>query len=42
MSRYSHDNIVTCSRDGSAIIWIPKSRKPHVSFRIDIIQVSIF
>ncbi|KAI3819205.1 hypothetical protein L1987_13030 [Smallanthus sonchifolius] len=26
---YSHDNIVTCSRDGSAIIWIPKSRKSH-------------
>ncbi|MFS8014226.1 putative transcription factor WD40-like family [Helianthus anomalus] len=28
-SWYSHDNIVTCSRDGSAIIWIPKSRKSH-------------
>ncbi|XP_076901951.1 uncharacterized protein LOC143556546 [Bidens hawaiensis] len=26
---YSHDNIVTCSRDGSAIIWILKSRKSH-------------
>ncbi|KAL8138375.1 hypothetical protein V2J09_004376 [Rumex salicifolius] len=25
----SHDNIVTCSRDGSAIIWIPRSRKSH-------------
>ncbi|XP_071741862.1 uncharacterized protein [Rutidosis leptorrhynchoides] len=28
-SWYSHDNIVTCSRDGSAIIWIPRSRKSH-------------
>ncbi|KAL8232778.1 hypothetical protein R6Q57_002556 [Mikania cordata] len=28
-SWYSHDNIVTCSRDGSAIIWIPKSRKSY-------------
>ncbi|XP_021730241.1 PH-interacting protein-like [Chenopodium quinoa] len=26
---FSHDNIVTCSRDGSAIIWIPRSRKSH-------------
>ncbi|KAJ8573705.1 hypothetical protein K7X08_010216 [Anisodus acutangulus] len=26
-SWFSHDNIVTCSRDGSAIIWTPKSRK---------------
>ncbi|XP_058770312.1 uncharacterized protein LOC131643955 isoform X2 [Vicia villosa] len=26
---YSHDNIVTCSRDGSAIIWIPRSRRSH-------------
>uniref|UniRef100_A0A0R0G1B4 Bromo domain-containing protein n=1 Tax=Glycine max TaxID=3847 RepID=A0A0R0G1B4_SOYBN len=25
----NHDNIVTCSRDGSAIIWIPKSRRSH-------------
>ncbi|XP_065863791.1 uncharacterized protein [Euphorbia lathyris] len=25
----SHDNIVTCSRDGSAIIWIPRSRRSH-------------
>ncbi|GJT31924.1 PH-interacting protein-like isoform X1 [Tanacetum coccineum] len=24
-----YDNIVTCSRDGSAIIWITKSRKSH-------------
>ncbi|RDX89617.1 Bromodomain and WD repeat-containing protein 1, partial [Mucuna pruriens] len=24
---YCHDNIVTCSRDGSAIIWVPRSRK---------------
>uniref|UniRef100_A0A803M7J1 Bromo domain-containing protein n=1 Tax=Chenopodium quinoa TaxID=63459 RepID=A0A803M7J1_CHEQI len=23
---FSHDNIVTCSRDGSAIIWVPRSR----------------
>lgn len=30
--RFCHDNIVTCSRDGSAIIWIPRSRKSHVSF----------
>ncbi|XP_019197386.1 PREDICTED: PH-interacting protein [Ipomoea nil] len=29
-SWFSHDNIVTCSRDGSAIIWIPKSRKSPV------------
>ncbi|KAJ6324663.1 hypothetical protein OIU76_011872 [Salix suchowensis] len=28
-SWYFHDNIVTCSRDGSAIIWIPKSRRSH-------------
>lgn len=28
-SWFSHDNIVTCSRDGSAIIWIPRSRKSH-------------
>ncbi|CAK8572720.1 unnamed protein product [Lathyrus sativus] len=26
---YSHDNIVTCSRDGSAIIWVPRSRRSH-------------
>ncbi|KAM7258435.1 hypothetical protein ACFE04_014176 [Oxalis oulophora] len=26
---FSHDNIVTCSRDGSAIIWIPRSRRSH-------------
>lgn len=26
---FNHDNIVTCSRDGSAIIWIPKSRRSH-------------
>ncbi|QCE13346.1 WD40 repeat [Vigna unguiculata] len=25
----NHDNIVTCSRDGSAIIWIPRSRRSH-------------
>ncbi|CAN4113406.1 unnamed protein product [Withania somnifera] len=25
--RFSHDIIVTCSRDGSAIIWTPKPRK---------------
>ncbi|GKG06837.1 PH-interacting protein, partial [Tanacetum coccineum] len=30
MNRYNYyDNIVTCSRDGSAIIWITKSRKSH-------------
>ncbi|XP_020529700.1 bromodomain and WD repeat-containing protein 1 isoform X2 [Amborella trichopoda] len=28
-SWFTHDNIVTCSRDGSAIIWIPRSRKSH-------------
>lgn len=28
-SWFSHDNIVTCSRDGSAIIWIPRSRRLH-------------
>ncbi|GLJ21098.1 hypothetical protein SUGI_0385500 [Cryptomeria japonica] len=28
-SWFLHDNIVTCSRDGSAIIWIPKSRRAH-------------
>ncbi|GLU07272.1 hypothetical protein SLE2022_242360 [Rubroshorea leprosula] len=28
-SWFCHDNIVTCSRDGSAIIWIPKSRRSH-------------
>ncbi|XP_073223301.1 uncharacterized protein [Cicer arietinum] len=26
---YCHDNIVTCSRDGSAIIWVPRSRRSH-------------
>ncbi|KAL0414816.1 UNVERIFIED_CONTAM: PH-interacting protein [Sesamum radiatum] len=26
---FNHDNIVTCSRDGSAIIWIPRSRRLH-------------
>lgn len=25
----THENIVTCSRDGSAIIWIPRSRRSH-------------
>ncbi|XP_044499284.1 bromodomain and WD repeat-containing protein 1-like isoform X2 [Mangifera indica] len=28
-SWFSHDNIVTCSRDGSAIIWIPRLRRSH-------------
>ncbi|CAN8285870.1 unnamed protein product [Cochlearia groenlandica] len=28
-SWFCHDNIVTCSRDGSAIIWTPRSRKLH-------------
>ncbi|KAK1291482.1 hypothetical protein QJS10_CPB17g00905 [Acorus calamus] len=27
--RFSHDNIITCSRDGSAIIWVPRFRKSH-------------
>nr|GEW41842.1 bromodomain and WD repeat-containing protein 3 isoform X1 [Tanacetum cinerariifolium] len=26
---FTHDNIVTCSRDGSAIIWVPKSLRSH-------------
>lgn len=26
---FNQDNIVTCSRDGSAIIWIPRSRRSH-------------
>ncbi|WCJ22313.1 WD40/YVTN repeat-like-containing domain Bromodomain [Euphorbia peplus] len=26
---FCHDNIVTCSRDGSAIIWAPRSRRSH-------------
>ncbi|KAK2649656.1 hypothetical protein Ddye_017145 [Dipteronia dyeriana] len=26
---FCHDNIVTCSRDGSAIIWIPRSRRSY-------------
>ncbi|KAI3449399.1 hypothetical protein Pfo_006064 [Paulownia fortunei] len=28
-SWFNHDNIVTCSRDGSAIIWVPRSRRSH-------------
>ncbi|XP_068661655.1 uncharacterized protein [Aristolochia californica] len=28
-SWFTLDNIVTCSRDGSAIIWIPRSRRSH-------------
>ncbi|KAM0954425.1 putative transcription factor WD40-like family [Dioscorea sansibarensis] len=28
-SWFTHGNIVTCSRDGSAIIWIPKSHRSH-------------
>ncbi|OMO53529.1 hypothetical protein CCACVL1_28562 [Corchorus capsularis] len=28
-SWFSHDMIVTCSRDGSAMIWIPRSRRSH-------------
>ncbi|KAI4334951.1 hypothetical protein L6164_013646 [Bauhinia variegata] len=28
-SWFNHENIVTCSRDGSAIIWISKSRRSH-------------
>ncbi|CAK9138914.1 unnamed protein product [Ilex paraguariensis] len=26
---FNHDNIVTCSRDGSAIIWIPRTRRSY-------------
>ncbi|KAH0938279.1 hypothetical protein HID58_005740, partial [Brassica napus] len=32
VKEFCHDNIVTCSRDGSAIIWIPRSRRSHVMF----------
>ncbi|XP_062108774.1 uncharacterized protein LOC133819520 [Humulus lupulus] len=28
-SWFTNENIVTCSRDGSAIIWIPRSRRSH-------------
>ncbi|KAK2990255.1 hypothetical protein RJ640_014707 [Escallonia rubra] len=28
-SWFTHENIVTCSRDGSAIIWIPRTRRSH-------------
>ncbi|KAF4358937.1 hypothetical protein G4B88_018175, partial [Cannabis sativa] len=28
-SCFTNENIVTCSRDGSAIIWIPRSRRSH-------------
>ncbi|XP_075639920.1 uncharacterized protein LOC142611701 isoform X1 [Castanea sativa] len=28
-SWFCHDNIVTCSRDGSAIIWVPRPRRSH-------------
>ncbi|XP_074566602.1 uncharacterized protein LOC141823239 [Curcuma longa] len=28
-SWFTQDNLVTCSRDGSAIIWIPRSRRSH-------------
>ncbi|XP_022972302.1 bromodomain and WD repeat-containing protein 1-like [Cucurbita maxima] len=28
-SWFTYDNIVTCSRDGSAIIWVPRSRRSH-------------
>lgn len=28
-SWFGHNNIVTCSRDGSAIIWIPRSLRSH-------------
>jgi PH-interacting protein len=30
-SWFGHASIVTCSRDGSAIIWTPRPRKYHVS-----------
>ncbi|KAF5203510.1 Bromodomain and wd repeat domain-containing protein, partial [Thalictrum thalictroides] len=33
-SWFTHDNIVTCSRDGSAIIWIPRSHRSHVSLSL--------
>ncbi|KAG6491860.1 hypothetical protein ZIOFF_046799 [Zingiber officinale] len=28
-SWFTHDHLVTCSRDGSAIIWVPRSRRSH-------------
>ncbi|GMP94446.1 hypothetical protein CsSME_00043905 [Camellia sinensis var. sinensis] len=28
-SWFNHDNIVSCSCDGSAIIWVPRSHKSH-------------
>ncbi|VVA25341.1 PREDICTED: bromodomain and WD [Prunus dulcis] len=28
-SWFCHNNIVTCSRDGSAIIWVPRSHRSH-------------
>lgn len=31
MCRFSHDSIVTCSRDGTAIIWMLQSLKPNVT-----------
>ncbi|XP_050376385.1 uncharacterized protein LOC126793802 isoform X2 [Argentina anserina] len=31
-SWFCHNNIVTCSRDGSAIIWVPKSHRSHGKF----------
>ncbi|PIA61119.1 hypothetical protein AQUCO_00300561v1 [Aquilegia coerulea] len=31
-SWFTRDNIVTCSRDGTAIIWVPKSRRSHSKF----------
>ncbi|KAJ7532308.1 hypothetical protein O6H91_14G082300 [Diphasiastrum complanatum] len=31
-SWFAHDSIVTCSRDGSAIIWTPRPRRHHAKF----------
>ena len=33
MCRFSHDSIVTCSRDGTAIIWMLQSLKPNVNYK---------
>lgn len=40
LSRFSYDNIVTCSSDGSAIIWIPRSRSSPVTSDFDKITMT--
>ncbi|KAL9299483.1 hypothetical protein AtEden1_Chr2g0233011 [Arabidopsis thaliana] len=39
-TRFSYDNIVTCSSDGSAIIWIPRSRSSPVTSDFDKITMT--